>query len=417
MTETVLDLGPALRLTLGLEPVRFGLTPEDLFRLALRQNQRRAFLFVSRVLGKHLPIRPAVLPAAGKLLALALEGRDDPGPWAGVLRGTGSPPFPDLMDNLERDRTTLGPEEATLFVGFAETATGLARAVSACYGGESRYVSTTRCSLAGLSPLTFEESHSHAKTHLLHLDPVDPFWTACRRAVIVDDEFTTGSTALKLAEALHRSLGLRRFVLLSLLDWSPEGPRRALAERLGVDIRAVSLLRGDIRAVRAAPGDPLPLDDRRDRNCPEPPTHTASEDLYLHMGRLPLSPGDQAESLGRCRALARTLEPAGPDTLVLGTGELIWEPALIAGFLGAEAFHSTTQSPVWPIPGSAVASGVRFDPPDVYSAAGYLYNVPPGRYRRALILAERGTVRPRGVHQLADWLKGRGCARTEVVLL
>ena len=61
-----------LQLTLELDTPRFGLSPDALFGLAARQNQQRAFLFVSKVLGKHLPIRPGALLAAGKLLALAL---------------------------------------------------------------------------------------------------------------------------------------------------------------------------------------------------------------------------------------------------------------------------------------------------------------------------------------------------------
>ena len=48
-----------LQLTLELDTPRFGLSPDALFGLAARQNPQRAFLFVSKVLGKHLPIRRA----------------------------------------------------------------------------------------------------------------------------------------------------------------------------------------------------------------------------------------------------------------------------------------------------------------------------------------------------------------------
>ncbi len=417
MNRTVLQAGEALRLTLQVEEARFGLTADDLFQTALRNNPERAFLFVSKVLGKHLPIRPGVLLAAGRLLALALEDQPDAGFWTDVLRGKDPTSFPALVERLEKERFRLKPEDSTLFTGFAETATGLARAVSACFDGACGYLSTTRLPMEGRESITFQESHSHAKTHLLYLDSAQKFLPDCQRAVIIDDEFTTGRTALRLVEALHQRLGLRRFVLLSLLDWGEDSPRRALAERLGVEIQSVSLLRGRIQEVRTDPFTPkLPEDIRQTSGLALQP-RTLSQDVHLNMGRLFLSPEDQERSVQSCRAAAERLGPAGPDTLVLGSGELIYEPALIAGYLGASCFHSTTQSPIYPLEGSAITCGVRFTPPDCYSAAGYLYNVPPDRYSRALLAAEAAAVNLEGLEQLARWLFDRGCRRTEVVLL
>ena len=86
MSKAVFSLEPALELELEISETRFGLLPEDLFRLAVRQNTQRAFLFVSKVLGKHLPVEPAAFLAAGKLLALAwLDQKDEQG-WAGWVR-------------------------------------------------------------------------------------------------------------------------------------------------------------------------------------------------------------------------------------------------------------------------------------------------------------------------------------------
>ncbi|MCQ4735728.1 TRSP domain-containing protein, partial [Anaerotruncus colihominis] len=60
-----------------------------------------------------------------------------------------------------------------------------------------------------------------------------------------------------------------------------------------------------------------------------------------------------------CRTAADKIgAPDAPRTLYLGSGELIYAPALIAGFCGGGAFHSTMQSPVFPLPGSAIVSGV-----------------------------------------------------------
>ena len=43
---------------------------------------------------------------------------------------------------LEHSRYSLGMEDRALFLGFAETATGLARAVADCFDGEMAYIST-----------------------------------------------------------------------------------------------------------------------------------------------------------------------------------------------------------------------------------------------------------------------------------
>lgn len=404
-----------LDLKLELEPARFGLMPEDLFALAVRKNPKRSFLFVSRVLGKHLPIRPQVLPAAGKLLALACSGGGEWERWAGVVRGTDRTDFPTLMEALATSRVVLPPEERTLFVGFAETATGLARAVAACYDGAWDYLSTTRLPLDGWDTVYFEESHSHAKTHLLHVPPELGERAGWIRAVLVDDELTTGNTALKLVEALHRRFGIRRFTLLTLLDWTDGANREELARRLGVEIELVSLLHGRIVGEKRGTLPPFALDDCRE--WPGTPIAPQTLERGGSMGRTLLTPRDQAECEAFCRRVARSLGPAGEDTLFLGAGELIYEPALIAGYCGASAFHSTTQSPVYPLTGSAVTCGVQFQPPDGYSAAGYLYNVPQGCYRRVVLLAEQASFRAQGAQQLMGWLAGRGMEQQEVVLL
>ena len=132
MSKAVFSLEPALELELEISETRFGLLPEDLFRLAVRQNTQRAFLFVSKVLGKHLPVEPAAFLAAGKLLALAwLDQKDEQG-WAGILKGSTASPFSEVWDRLEHSRFSLGMEDRALFLRRywnGESVKELARAV------------------------------------------------------------------------------------------------------------------------------------------------------------------------------------------------------------------------------------------------------------------------------------------------
>ncbi|QTR49372.1 phosphoribosyltransferase domain-containing protein [Candidatus Thiothrix anitrata] len=44
-------------------------SPDELFGFAQRRNPKRAFLFVSKVLGRHIPVSPAVMRNATDTLA------------------------------------------------------------------------------------------------------------------------------------------------------------------------------------------------------------------------------------------------------------------------------------------------------------------------------------------------------------
>ncbi|NNG65057.1 phosphoribosyltransferase, partial [Pseudomonas fragi] len=53
--------------------------PQALFSFAERRNPKRAFLFVSRVLGRHIPARPSLMAASFNALAAKIPA-DLPGP-------------------------------------------------------------------------------------------------------------------------------------------------------------------------------------------------------------------------------------------------------------------------------------------------------------------------------------------------
>ncbi|MET7649951.1 phosphoribosyltransferase [Streptomyces sp. NPDC005486] len=172
---------------LGLELVGDG-TLTGLLGLALRRNPKRAHLLVSNVLGKHVPQSPSVVHGHGFAL-----GR--------------------------RVRELLGPEEAAAAVvlGYAETATGLGHSVADGIGTVP-YLHSTRRPVAGVAQAGgFEESHSHATSHLLL--PEDPaLLVGSGPLVLVDDEFSTGNTVLNTVRTLHERYPRRRYVVVALVD-------------------------------------------------------------------------------------------------------------------------------------------------------------------------------------------------------
>ncbi|MEL6236017.1 MAG: phosphoribosyltransferase domain-containing protein, partial [Pseudomonadota bacterium] len=173
-----------------------GLPPAALFGFGERINPRRAFLFVSHVLGRHVPVAPGRMRQA----------------------------FTALADQIAADLP--GP---VLITGMAETAVGLGAGVHDAYLARTGrrdvlYLSTTRHRMGPIFA-RFSEDHSHASGHLVH-QPADPalreMLAATRSLVMVDDEASSGATFTNLAASL-RAAGLpclRHLVTAVLTDWS-----------------------------------------------------------------------------------------------------------------------------------------------------------------------------------------------------
>src|SRR3954452_16309018 len=170
-----------------------------LLGMALRRNPKRAHLLVSNVLGKHVPQSPSVVYGHGFAL-----GR--------------------------RVRELLGAEQArrAVVLGYAETATGLGHSVADGVG-LAPYLHSTRRPVPGVAAAGgFEESHSHATSHLLL--PEDPALLAGDGPlVLVDDEFSTGNTVLNTIRDLHERYPRGRYVVVALVDMRSA----ADADRLG----------------------------------------------------------------------------------------------------------------------------------------------------------------------------------------
>ncbi|MGW0943638.1 phosphoribosyltransferase [Streptomyces sp. NPDC002623] len=192
----------------------------DLLGLALRRNPKRAHLLVSNVLGKHVPQSPSVVHGHGFAL-----GR--------------------------RVRELLGAEEAAraVVLGYAETATGLGHCVADGLG-TAPYLHSTRRPVPGIAPAGgFEESHSHATSHLLL--PEDPaLLIGDGPLVLVDDEFSTGNTVLNTIRALHERYPRRRYVVVALVDMrsaADAGRLDVFAREIAARVDLVTTASGRVR--------------------------------------------------------------------------------------------------------------------------------------------------------------------------
>ncbi len=354
------------------------------FGLAERNNPRRAFLFVSRVLGRHVPIRPALMRQA----------------------------FTALADDIPADLP--GP---IVITGMAETAVGLGAGVHDAFLARTGrddvlFLSTTRARFDAAELTSFREEHSHASGHQVYRPQhvTDrALLDEARSLVMVDDEASSGDTFANLSTALIEA-GLDRLERVHttvLTDW------RGGVVHSGALSKAHSLSKVHSGASSTGSSSESSRSTR----------WTCSALLYGHYEWLPfagapqrtLPDADQPRvtdvspiardddgRLGRSRrssisypdALLECLQ-AVPDeargiTLVLGTGEHVWEPFLLAEALEREGhdvrFGATTRSPI--LPGHEVRRGMAFADHEGLGITNYLYNVDPHAFSQVVLCVD-----------------------------
>jgi hypothetical protein len=394
----------------------YSLELDHLFQMAARVNKKRGFLFVSKLLGKHIPVHASLSLASGAVLGCLYESL--------ILGNNTAVPVDELQGAFESTEQAdrlyrrlmdkkIRVDEPTLFIGFAETATALGHSMFDAFEGNVAFLHTTREQIDYLESLiNFEEEHSHAVSHRCYADP--EMFNRASRIVLVDDEMTTGNTSLNIIKELHDRFGHRDFVVASLLDWRSTADRERFTELesdLDIRIRCLSLLEGTISVEGSSvdeQGDAPPKREASNYTLHmqdlsrffehlEPSLKEAAEtDLpYLkHSGRFGLS-GPQSDALQRDIARAADYlvsQRTGKRILCMGNGEFMYIPMKIASLMGEEVYYqSTTRSPIHATHREqyAVSSAYRFDSLDDPAVANFIYNVAPGMYDEAFIFLER----------------------------
>ncbi|MFH8606105.1 phosphoribosyltransferase [Streptomyces sp. NPDC018029] len=359
-----------------------------LLGLALRRNPKRAHLLVSNVLGKHVPQRPSVVYAAGHDLGV-------------------------------RVRELLGDDEArcAVVLGYAETATGLGHAVADGIA-LAPYLHSTRRPVDGVERAGgFEESHSHASSHLLL--PEDPALLAGNGPlVLVDDEFSTGNTVLNTIRALHERFPRERYVIVALVDMRSPADRGRLADfarEIGARVDLVATASGTVRLPDGVLEKGQALVAEYETRPVPPPGGGRGPVTRVELGwpagvpdggRHGFTPAHRAALDAALPAMAAEIEKALPAgarrVLVLGFEELMYAPLALGvelerrvggeGRAGIEVragvevrFSTTTRSPVLAVddPGYAIRTRLAFpahDDPADGPGTRYAYNVAGGGF-------------------------------------
>ncbi|MEV0458195.1 phosphoribosyltransferase family protein [Catellatospora methionotrophica] len=338
----------------------------DLAGLAVRRNTRRAHLVVSTVLGKNIPVTPRRASEAGHRLGEL------------VAQAIGASPV--------------------LVIGYAETATSLGHLVADALP-DADYLHSTRRLLPGETPVgTFTEAHSHATEHLLV--PAEPELLATERPVVlVDDELTTGRTALATIGVLQAIRHRPRYIIATLLDLRSDADRAAFAAdaaRLGTRIDVVALAQG----VLSTPDDVLERGRQLVAEFSEPSGQARTADRTERAasvratvrrvtpqwpaglpvgGRRGIPAARRGELDDAVMQVAATVAdqlPANGRILVLGTEELMYTPLRVACAIAQQRsehpadeilFSSTTRSPALAIddPSYAIRTSLAFPAHDL----------------------------------------------------
>ena len=370
---------------------------EDLLDFAQRINPKRAFLFVSKVLGRHIPVAPSTMRRA----------------------------FTDLATLIPNDLP-----EPILVIGMAETAVGLSAGVHQAL--QTRYPdalllnSTRHAQHDDTSDgnntetllTTFSEDHSHASQHLIYQSSdksTQAQLLASKTVIMVDDEASTGNTCINVITAL-RDAGLTQLeqvYLTTLVDWSlaQTGLDTAVADKIAsrlpnIDFYRHHLLSGAWQWTDAPNPEPIIM--------PSVDTTAAGSQPILSTGSWGRFPTlDSTDGFDDYlsyfkKAFAKFNKQDNFDEiffeqdqlpkkiLVLGSNEFVWLPFLLAQWLEQNTranhverdikFSALTRSPI--ALGGAITTMMSFTDNYGLGMTNFVYNVEPDDWDLIVLCVE-----------------------------
>lgn len=279
-------------------------TLDRILTFASRENPKRHFILVNKLIGRYTPTAPRV-----------------------------------MRDTYNRLAKKIGRGTSSYVVSFAEAATGLgagiADSLAKYQNSEVYFQHTTRHKLDEELWFTVDEEHSHAINHMFYKPNKDLLGSivTSKRLVIVDDEITTGRTIqVLLLKILPYLPDLEEIVITSVVNLM--GEKNNLQDlNLDIPIRYVSLLKADISLEKNPDFNPL---------LPEKVNSKLSDVL-------------SANDTGRCGLLMPYKKNinsinVSQSTVVIADGEHQYIPFLLAEKLekkGVEVvFQSINRSPI-----------------------------------------------------------------------
>ena len=304
---------------------------DDYLDLALRNNKKRRFLFISKNLGKHIPVNPEKVDNLGYLLAKSYKKK---------------------YLNYK--------EEKELVIGFAETATALSHSFFNYLESAKLFIHTTRENL-DLNRIDFLEEHSHATEQILYTDKIFSLKNI-DTLILVDDEITTAKTCINMIKELQKNYKAKKYVIASILNWIDEKREeeiKAIAKSLNCKIEFVYLFNGSFNFKF---DEDKPLSDKFEKVNSNKEVKVKFLDLNLerHLenkkylkgtGRFGIDRKEQEELINILKASSEKLNSIREHDkiLALGVEEFMYIPMILSKFMKGDIYyHSITRSPIIP---------------------------------------------------------------------
>ena len=369
-------------------------TKDDLLRVAKRvNNNKRRYLLVNPLQGKHIPVSPNE----------ALE----------------------MMNSLG-DKIREQYSGTPLVIGFSETATAIGAAVSAEIDSKCFYLQTTREQDDKVRQwIYFSEEHSHATEQKICGDDIEERIAKSDYILLVDDEISTGKTILNTVSAIRTACPAakkKKIVVASIIN---RVDRSHLAEFSEIFVSFVYLLHLNIEDYEESITDLIAYEA-------DPPLPSRDNERILNVLRLnsSLPTPRRGVFIGKytaeCNRIISEIVEIIPDltkkrVLVLGTEEFMYPALLLAQELYTTKntktvmFHATTRSPIgicseeqYPI-----KNGIKIHSMYSKDRTTYLYDIEP--YDIAIVFTDAKTIIPESIAELQQGLMERQCS--EVLFL
>ncbi|PLS19732.1 hypothetical protein CVD28_04790 [Bacillus sp. M6-12] len=383
---------------------------EDLFVMGARVNPKRSFLFVSKLLGKHLEVHPDIPKLSGHLLSNLFAKKYGNQYFSNIHSLVEAVKTGNMTEKVKGElNKTHSLSEKVLFLGFAETATGIGHAVFSAFDN-AHYVHTTREEFSDKkSVFDFQEEHSHATDHLCYLLDTEVL-EEVSHIVLIDDEITTGNTCLNLIRSLNELYPNKRYTIMSLLDWRTEQQEQnyeTFKQELNLEIDVLSLLRGSVELknntvfekqaleeseidIEDVKGYRLIVHPMKDRVAVQRGL-IERDSLLLTTGRFGVT-SEQAKVIEKeAKKIGGYLQQLrkGNKTLSIGNGEFMYVPSRISAYMGeGVAYKSSTRSPIYVAQEEGYPVHDRIEYELKNGVVNYLYNLKDSGFDEVFFFVE-----------------------------
>lgn len=348
---------------------------EDYLDVALRNNAKRKFLFISKKLGKHLPVNPNKVNELGQMLAYLYK-----------------------RENEEYKK------EKSVVIGFAETATALSHSFFNYLEGAEAFLHTTREEVNYLEKLEFKEEHSHAVEQGLYIEYLDKF-KELDTVILVDDEITTANTCINMIKEFQNRYTAKKYIIASLLNWisvEREEEIRNIGENLGCEIEFIYLFGGSFEFIL---DHNYKIEDQVEK-IKEGLNRDAKinyinlnlekyilEEKYIkYTGRFGINRDEHEELKKIIKREGKKLKVNDKKSkiLALGIEEFMYIPMMLSREIGGDIYyHSITRSPIIPIKNKDYPIRSKYEFKSFYNDnINYLYNLDIQKYDECFLFIE-----------------------------